>query len=173
MFIMAITPPNDSDVVSIETEELTNPSSDSTVAPAEKKVQGNTDAPKVYPPDMERLASALSFLDPDADDFFWKFRVMAPLANTAKSFPEFADVLRKLAIAFSRGDFQDTPSVKWVTPGSNGKSGKQVFNSVWARFYNGTFSGTPTSLGTLYFEAKAAGWIPPEEQMAAEMEDPE
>jgi hypothetical protein len=143
------------------------------VASTRVQAQGNPDAPKVYPPDMERLASALSFLDPDCDDYAWKFKRLAPMANTAKTFPECEEDLRKLAISWSRGDLQDTPSVKWVTPGSNGQSGKQIFNSVWARFYNGTYNGKPSTLGTVYFEAKASGWLSPEYQLAAEMGEPE
>lgn len=129
--------------------------------------------PKVYAPDLNRLASALAVLDPDCDEFTWKFKRLAPMANNARMFPDYEDDLRKLAIAWSRGDLQDKPSKAWVTQGGNGKSGKQVFNSVWARFYNGTFSGRPSTLGTIYFEARAAGWISPEEQMASMMKEPE
>ena len=133
----------------------------------------NKEEPKVYAPDLARLASALTVLDPDCDERTWKFKRLAPMANTAKIFPEFSDALYQLAVAWSRGDLQATPSKAWVTPGGNGKSGKQVFNSVWARFFNGSYSGKPATLGTIYFEARAAGWIPPEEQFASSMKEPE
>lgn len=144
----------------------TNVSNSTNVAPG-------INEPKVYAPDLERLTSALAMLDPDCDEFTWKFKRLAPMANTAKMFPDYEEDLRKLAIAWSRGDLHGQPSRAWVTPGGNGKSGKQIFNSVWARFYNGNFPGRPSTLGTIYFEARTKGWIPPEEQMASMMEDPE
>lgn len=139
------------------------------VVPQKNQAQGN----QTYAPDLNRLASALAVLDPDCDEYTWKFKRLAPMANTAKMFPDYEEDLRKLAIAWSRGDLHGQPSRAWVTPGGNGKSGKQIFNSVWARFYNGNFPGRPSTLGTIYFEARTKGWIPPEEQMASMMEDPE
>ena len=118
---------------------------------------------RTYPPDLERLASALSALDPDCDDFTWKFHRIAPLANTAIEFPELAEGLYDLAMAWSRGDLQDKPSKAWVTPGGNGISGKDIFDSVWDRFYKSSYTGTRATLGTIYFHAKEAGWTPPVE----------
>lgn len=124
----------------------------------------NPDRPKSWAPDLHRLASALSVLDPDCDEYTWKFKRLAPMANTAKAFPEYSEALYRLAIAWSRGDLQNAGSRAWVTPGSNGKSGKQIFNSVWGRFLNNTFTGRPSTIGTIYHEAKAQGWVPPEER---------
>ncbi len=129
-------------------------------------VQNNssyTDSSIAIQPDLLRLTSALSALDPDCDDFTWKFHRIAPLANTAIEFPELAEALYDLAMAWSRGDLQDKPSKAWVTPGGNGISGKDIFDSVWDRFYKSSYTGTRTTLGTVYFHAREAGWTPPVE----------
>jgi hypothetical protein len=49
-------------------------------------------------------------------------------------------------------------SKKWHTPGGNGRTGEEVFDGVWYRFLTQRYEGTPVTLGTIYFDAKAAGW---------------
>ena len=114
------------------------------------------------PPDLDRLASALSVLDPDRDEYTWKFHRIAPLANTALEFPELKQPLYDLAMAWSRGDLQSEPSKAWVTPGGNGISGKDIFDSVWDRFYKSSYTGRKTTLGTIFFAAQSEGWVAPE-----------
>lgn len=122
-----------------------------------------TDSSITIQPDFKRLSSALSALNPDCDEFTWKFNRIAPLANAAIQFPELTESLYGLAMAWSRGDLQDKPSKSWVTPGANGKSGKDIFDSVWDRFYKSSYTGKRVTLGTIYFHAKEAGWTPPDD----------
>jgi putative DNA primase/helicase len=111
-------------------------------------------------PDMERLASALAVLDPDCDDETWKFGRLAPLARVGREHPEFASRLRALAMSWSSGELRGVPSVAWVTPGqSNGITGEAVFGLVWERFCRDDFSGTPTTIGTIFHDAKKVGWV--------------
>lgn len=114
------------------------------------------------PPDLDRLVSALSALDPDCDEFTWKFHRLAPLANTALEFPELRQALYEIALKWSRGDFWSKPSTAWMTPGGNGKTGAEVFNGEWERFYKSTYTGRKTTLGTIFFAAQSEGWVAPE-----------
>lgn len=135
-----------------------------TVAAASvQKNSSYTDSSNAIQPDLQRLASALSVLDADCDEFTWKFHRIAPLANTAIVFPELANALYDLAKAWSRGDLQAEPSKAWGTPSGNGISGKDIFDNVWDRFYKSNYTGTRATLGTIYFHAKEAGWALPEE----------
>ena len=109
---------------------------------------------------MERLASALAVLDPDCDDETWKFGRLAPLARVSREHPEFATRLRALAMSWSSGELSGKPSVEWVTPGqSNGITGEAVFGLVWERFCRDDFSGAPTTIGTIFHDAKQVGWV--------------
>lgn len=111
-------------------------------------------------PDMERLASALAALDPDCDDETWKLGRLAPLARLGREHPEFASRLRALAMAWSSGELRGVPSVAWATPGqSNGITGEAVFGLVWERFCRDDFSGAPTTIGTIFHDAKKVGWV--------------
>jgi hypothetical protein len=129
-------------------------------SPACDHANGNADNAERYPPDLARLASALATLDPDCDDLTWKLRIIAPMSRAAYLYPEQADGLRKLAIAFSSGRLRGTPSEKWKTPGQNNSpSGEQAFDGVWDRFHNDKGTGKRTSLGTINHMAKEAGWV--------------
>lgn len=128
--------------------------------PVNEHANGNGEKTERFPPDLERLASALATLDPDCDDPTWKFKRIAPIAMAAYLYPELSDALKKLVRSWSRGELRGAPSKAWTTPGqSNGLTGAEVFDSVWQRFYNDKDNGKRTSLGTIYFEAKEAGWV--------------
>ena len=110
-------------------------------------------------PDLKKLASALVVLDADCDDFTWKFHRMAVLAGLAYDHPELHDQLRGLAKDWSSGQLVGRPSVAWTTPGnSNGRSGADVFDETWERFFSKPHSGKRATVGTIYFHAKEAGW---------------
>lgn len=110
------------------------------------------------PPDLTRLASALAVLDPDCDDETWKLRRLAPLALAARQYPDWCEALCDLAEAWSSGELRGIESKAWVTPGSNGRAGKEVFDGEWQRFLNNRYDGPNVTLGTIYFDAMAAGW---------------
>jgi hypothetical protein len=125
----------------------------------QKPASGSGQADSFGPSDLTRVASALGSLDPDCDEPTWTLRIMAPLAHEARAFPEQERALYGLARAFSSGDLQGKPSVKWNTPTTaGGSTGAQVFDAVWARFLTQEFAGSPTTLGTIYHDAKQAGW---------------
>lgn len=121
------------------------------------------------PPDVKRLASALAEMDPDCSDSEWKFGFIAPLARAASAYPEIADELKQLAIAFSSGELRGIPSKKWVTPGNTNKlTGQQVFEGQWQRFLNEPPSNeSRTGLGTIFHNAEQAGWIDPAKLFAS------
>ena len=110
------------------------------------------------PPDLKKLKSALATLDPDCDEKTWKFRRLAPLAQAARDYPQMATELRDLGRSWSSGELAGKPSKAWTTPGGNGLTGEQAFDDVWNRFYEGQYTGTPVTLGTIYHDAKQAGW---------------
>ena len=113
------------------------------------------------PPDLERLASALSSLDPDCDDLTWKMYRLAPLARIATEHPQLAAQVYALAKRWSSGELGVKPSKKWVTrSASDGLTGAVAFEVQWKRFLQPNHSATKTSIGTIYHDAKAAGWIP-------------
>ena len=106
------------------------------------------------PPDMAKLAAALKVLDPDCDEATWKLECIAPLAREARVHEEVAEELHDLAVAWSSGQLRGVPSRAWTTPGhSNGLTGAEVFEKVWSRFLQDEYSGTPTTLGTIYHAA--------------------
>ena len=114
------------------------------------------------PPDLETLASALTLLDPDCDESTWKLQRLAPLARAAGEYPEIAEKLRTVAISWSSGELRGQASQKWSAVGCNGKTGEQAFEGVWQRFLNEHIkghTGSQTTLGTIYHDAKVAGWI--------------
>jgi len=124
-----------------------------------------TDCADVYgPPDLEKLSSALAMLDPDCDEATWKLKRLVPLVTAARNHPELHDELRSLATSWSSGDLRGKPSKAWTTPGTtNDLTGEQVFDQVWKRFLTATYTGKHATLGTIYHDAKEAGWIGPEE----------
>ena len=124
----------------------------------------NGSADAYGPPDLEKLSSALATLEPDCVEATWKLKRIAPLAMAARNHPELATALYELARSWSSGDLRGKPSKAWATPGStNGLTGEQVFDQVWKRFLKDTYTGKPATLGTIYHDAKEAGWIDPEE----------
>jgi hypothetical protein len=111
------------------------------------------------PPDMERLASALSSLTPDCDDRTLAMYRIAPMAREARMFPDMADQLHKLARAWCSGELRGVKAKAWTTVGRNGGTGKQYFEYLWKRFVAQTsFKGRETTLGSIYFHAELAGW---------------
>lgn len=118
----------------------------------------NVAEPKYRTLNIERLASALTVLDPDCDDYEWKLRRMSPLAKAARENPTSEKTLRELAKSWSSGKLRGWPSTKWKTPGKNGRTGEEVFDEAWARFLKGGYSGRPATVGTIYYDAAAAGW---------------
>lgn len=113
------------------------------------------------PPDLERLASALAWLTPDCDDYTWKFDRLAPLARVAREYPALAAQAYALAKCWSSGELGDKPSKKWVTPSaSDGRIGERSFEVQWKRFLKPNPGGKETSIGTIYYDAEAAGWTP-------------
>ena len=125
-----------------------------TVATANTPVYGS--------PDLARLAAALATLNPDCDEETWKLRRLAPLAMAAHDHPDLSITLYELALSWSSGELRGEPSVAWVTPGGNGRTGEEVFDEVWDRFLKATYNGTPTTLGTIFHDAIQAGWDPEE-----------
>jgi hypothetical protein len=138
----------------------TKPSGHRSLATCMATTAGNAHA-KIYgPPDLERLSSALVVLDPDCDEETWKLRRLAPLAEAARNYPELEVELYELARSWSSGELHGNASMKWINRGGNGKTGEEFFDDVWWRFRNGTYSGVPITLGTVYYDAKRAGWDP-------------
>lgn len=118
----------------------------------------NVEKPQYRAIDIERLASALTVLDPDCDDYEWKLKRLAPLAKAARENPTSERTLRELARSWSSGELRGYPARAWGTPGGNGRTGEEVFDEVWARFLKGGYSGRPATVGTIYYDAAAAGW---------------
>ena len=115
-------------------------------------------------PNLGKLASAMVLHDPDCDEATWKLKRLAPLAMAARNHPELATALYELARSWSSGKLSGKASKAWATPGStNGLTGAQVFDQVWKRFLEDTYTGKHATLGTIYHDAKEAGWIDPDE----------
>ncbi len=111
------------------------------------------------PADLTTLASALKVLDPDCDDATWKLKRLAPMAIAASQWPEQATELRTLARSWSSGALRDKPALAWTIPGAkSGITGEAAFDGTWTRFLTGQFGGRPATIGTIYHDAKEAGW---------------
>lgn len=111
------------------------------------------------PIDMAQIKSAFQLLDPDCEEATWKFHRVAVLAREALLHPEHADALKALAREWSSGHLRGQPARSWTTPGeSNGQTGEQVFDAVWNRFFNPSYTGKTATLGTVFFHARQAGW---------------
>jgi hypothetical protein len=132
-----------------------------TVAEKQAPVMATFDPSLYGPPDFNEVASALKYLPPDCDDHTWKFYRIAPLARIAREYPEFAAMVYALAKSWSSGELGGTPSQKWLTPdGSYGLTREQSFDAHWNRFLKPNPNGKQTSVGTIFFHAKNAGWTP-------------
>jgi hypothetical protein len=112
-------------------------------------------------PDLAKLESALAVLDPDCDEETWKLRRLAPMAGEARKYPDYCEALYEMAKSWSSGELRGIESKKWRTPGGNGLTGEDFFEVTWQRFLTNSYDGTPVTLGTIYFDAKAAGWCTP------------
>lgn len=109
--------------------------------------------------DFDRLKSALTVLDPDCDDYTWKFHRLAVLARLAVEHPDWADRLYTLARFWSSGELRGKAAIAWTTPGNcNRLTGEQAFDQTWNRFINNNYAGKQATVGTIYYHAKAAGW---------------
>lgn len=115
---------------------------------------------KSYGPlNLEQIGSALLALDPDCDDYTWKFHRICPLAREAKLHPERADELQALARDWSSGALRGVPARFWTTPGAtNQLTGEQVFEQVWNRFMTTDHQGRQATVGTLFKHASELGW---------------
>ena len=113
----------------------------------------------IYRPDLVRLKSAYSSLTPDCDDRVKAFYRIAPAAREARLHPDIADELYKLLRAWASGELHGIEAKGWSTIGSNGLTGQQMFEALWARFVTQTgYSGKETTLGSVYHHARQAGW---------------
>jgi hypothetical protein len=111
------------------------------------------------PPDLVKLSSALATLDPDCDEETWKLKRLAPLAIAAREHPDLSAELYELARSWSSGELHGKASTAWTTPGGNGITGEAAFDTVWQRFLKEEYTGTPVTLGTIFHDAKQAGWV--------------
>jgi hypothetical protein len=126
--------------------------------PSTAATTGNVDASKYGPPELGRLSSALAMLDPDCDEETWKLRCLAPLALEAHNHPDLSSALCELARSWSSGELRGKASKAWTTPGGNGLTGEEAFDAVWQRFLKDEYSGIPTTVGTVYYDAMQVGW---------------
>ena len=111
------------------------------------------------PLDLDNLRSALITLDPDCDERTWKLHRISILARYATAQPERHDELYSIAKSWSSGELRGKPSVAWNTPGrSNGRTGSEIFDSVWERFLKEDIPENRSTVATIYFHAKEAGW---------------
>lgn len=131
----------------------------------------SNDLPFVEPPNLVRLASALTVLEADCDERTWTFHRIAPMAYTARAIPELHDQLYGLARRWSSGALCGAPSKKWRTPGCNGLTGEQYFERLWKRFLTDTYAGKRVTVGTIYFHAKAEGWEYSESNSVSHVDD--
>jgi len=122
--------------------------------------------PSALPLNLARLTSALTLLDPDCGEKTWSLRRLAPLAEAAGTCPELEEELYELARSWSSGALRGIPSKKWRCGGRNGRTGEEVFDRVWIRFLHSRYRGTPTTIGTIFFDAVLAGWnwVDPEDR---------
>lgn len=117
------------------------------------------------PPDLTPLASALAVLDPDCDEPIWALRRLAPMARAARDYPEYHDQLYALARSWSSGELAGIEAQAWITPGNNGRTGEQYFDTVWHRFLTEKHSGRHTTvLRSIYRDAELTGWVAPEDR---------
>ena len=118
---------------------------------------------------LSKARSAAPYIDPDVAEREWKFSIVAPLARAAQDHPLHADEFKDLAQGISRGDFRELPSVAWSNPGhSNGKTGEEIFEATWDRFYTAQAREGGVTIGSYFFLAKQGGWKDEEESFVAQ-----
>ena len=132
--------------------------STSTTTPAAAEPTGNPGGSSYGPPDLLKLASALVVLDSDCDEGTWKLKRLAALALAACNYPDMSTELYELARSWSSGELCGQASTAWVTPGGNGLTGAEAFDAIWQRFLKDEYTGTPVTLGTIFYDAKLNGW---------------
>ena len=111
----------------------------------------------MVPAQVQKLASALCALSPDVEEHVWSLHRIAPIARAARENPDLAVDLYLLARRWSSGELRGLPATAWTTSGGKGLTGEQYFDTLWKRFLNDGYIGGRT-LGSIYFEARAAGW---------------
>jgi hypothetical protein len=119
--------------------------------------------------DLVRLRSALTFLDPDGDDdHTWLAHRLGALVNAAKTRPDLHDDLFALAWQYSSGKLRGKAAKKWTkrAEGKHARMGR--LSSVWKAFKRSTFSGKPATVRTIYFHARAEGWVDPADPFTEE-----
>jgi len=137
-----------------------------------KKSKATLPIPHTDNPDLERLKSALSKLDPDCTEEEWKLKRLAPLALHAKQFPGQAVEVEELARAWSRGDLAGVPSKAWVAiSDSTGRTGKDEFAIQWQRFSDAEYDGNEVTVGSIYHAAKELGWTYGEQSELRALQD--
>jgi hypothetical protein len=72
--------------------------------------------------------------------------------------------------AWSSGELRDVPSKKWRCRGGNRRTGEQVFDATWNRFFHSKYGGVRTTVGTIFRDASEAGWAD-HEPLFAVLED--
>lgn len=121
--------------------------------------------------DPARLRSALSSIDPDADnDRTWVAYRIGALANAAKTRPELDGELFALAWQFSSGKLRGKPARTWTKKSEGRDPRRHRLLGLWQWFQRKTYSGRPVTLRTIYFHARQQGWEeePFNEEPAAE-----
>jgi P4 family phage/plasmid primase-like protien len=118
--------------------------------------------PSIEPPtgplDLPRLSSALKSLPADCDEATWKLRRLGAMARAARTYPDSADELYLLARSWSSGELCGSPAKAWTTPGTNGLTGAAAFDKEWERFLGDTRGGPVNTIGTIFHDAREAGW---------------
>lgn len=117
--------------------------------------------PEEEAPDLDRLASALASLNPDAEDQkTWRGRRIRALVNTAIKFPAYRDQLYALARDFSSGRLRNVPSQFWAVGVGSDEARRHEFPRIWKWYMTSTFAGRPVGVGTIFGDAINAGWNP-------------
>ena len=121
--------------------------------------------PKAHDPnepawDIDSLKSALTVLTPDCLESTWVSYRIAALANSARVYPDRADVLRRLAIDWASGKLQGRPAPTWTTAGPHGKPRMSLFQPLWERYLSSNYQGRRVTVKSIFFEARKSGWTP-------------
>lgn len=114
----------------------------------------------VFAPEISTLESAMSFLTPNCEDRTTAVYRVSPLVDAAIMFPDLAVALKNLGRRWYSGELQGKAAKGWTAVGRHGLTGEQYFENLWNHFSTRTaYKGKKTTLGSIYFHAKAAGWV--------------